>query len=144
MCGNNIVADCDFDLTSEHEKNRFDFLMTHDLSALKVMHDVVISEKTDANKVKINTALKTMLATMFRNWLINVVIVDKQNERAEPSKQITEGNAVERFCNFLCNSIASTQFRSVLLAGTEGNETAKRVVSRDAWFDLYHLINYVK
>ena len=54
------------------------------------------------------------------------------------------GNAVERFCNFLCNSIASTQFRSVLLAGTEGNETAKRVVSRDAWFDLYHLINYVK
>jgi len=144
MCVNNIVADSDFDLTSQHEKNHFDFLMTHDLSTLKVMHDVVISEKTDVNKVKINTALKTMLATMFKNWLIQVVIVDKQNERAEPSKQITEGNAVERFCNFLCNSIASTQFRSVLLAGTEGNETAKRVVSRDAWFDLYHLINYVK
>ena len=144
MCGNKIVDDFDLDSTSEHEKNHFDFLMTHDLSALKVMHDVVISEKTDVNKVKINVALKTMLATMFRNWLINVVIVDKQNERAEPSKQITEGNAVERFCNFLCNSIASTQFRSVLLAGTEGNETAKRVVSRDAWFDLYHLINYVK
>jgi hypothetical protein len=144
MCVNNIVADFDLDSTSQHEKNHFDFLMTHDLSTLKVMHDVVISEKTDVNKVKINTALKTMLATMFKNWLIQVVIVDKQNERAEPSKQITEGNAVERFCNFLCNSIASTQFRSVLLAGTEGNETAKRVVSRDAWFDLYHLINYVK
>ena len=136
-----IKSSYDIDLFPSHndesEIEHFNHLLTSELAGLKVLHDIVLTDK-GKDKEEFKTGLRTMLSVLFKNWCWKTLCLDRV---PVAERQITEGNAVIHFCNWLSNTVSSTTFRDHLLAGTEQNESAKRVVSRDAWFDLYALVN---
>lgn len=117
----------------QHDIDHFNDLLVSELVSLKVMHDIALTSKE--NDSTFIGGVKNALSVLFRNWMYSVICLQRSN----PQNPVTEENAVSQFCFWLSNSLSSTNFRNKLLEGTEGNETAKRTVSRDSWFDLYAL-----
>lgn len=135
-----VVAQFEMDVYPSHNDEsdieHFEHLLLSELAGLKVLHDIVLTEK-GKTKPEFQQGLRILMATLFKNWVWKKTCL----ERIPVTGQMNEGNAVAQFCSWLSNEISSNAFRDNLLAGTDGNDTAKRVVSRDAWFDLYALVN---
>lgn len=136
-----IKSSYDMDLFPSHndesEIEHFNHLLTSELAGLKVLHDIVLTDK-GKDKEEFKTGLRTMLSVLFKNWCWKTLCLDRV---PVTEKQVHEGNVVQQFCTWLSNTVSSTAFRDHLLAGTEQNDSAKRVVARDAWFDLYALVS---